>query len=268
MKKIISVIFLSTILFACSNKSSTDKYNGYQKKEDLPEPVTLVDRMSYTFGYDMTTGINMMDSANSKVNFDYLIAGIIDGLEKRNPMIAPEDRMKLLNEVQKIQTESERQRYNNKMKDVQKLGETFIELGPKYLAENIKKEGWKETSTGLQYKPIKVGNGPKPADNMVVSMNIHGQLLNGDVFENTFESGKPIEVPIEGVVYGFQEAIKMMGVGDVYEFVIPPALAFKDTGSGQKIPPNSVLIMKFELLNIISTVEEYRQKMRRPPGLE
>jgi len=87
------------------------------------------------------------------------------------------------------------------------------------------------------------------------------------VFENTFEKGKPLEMPIEGVVYGFQEAIKMMGVGDIYEFVIPPSLAFKDEGSGQKIPPNSVLIMKLELVEIISTVEEYRQKMRRPPGL-
>lgn len=268
MKKIISVIFLSTILFACSNKSSTDKYNGYEKKENLPPPVTIVDRMSYTFGYDITTGINMMDSANAQVNFDYLIAGIIDGLEKRDPMLAPEERMKLLAEVQKIQTASERERYNNKMKEVKKVGETFIELGPKYLAENIKKEGWKETTTGLQYKPIKLANGPKPTDNMVVAMNIRGELLNGDIFENTFESGKPIEVPIEGVVYGFKEAILMMGVGDIYEVVIPPALAFKDAGSGQKIPPNSVLIMKFELLQIISTVEEYRQKMRRPPGLE
>ena len=74
-------------------------------------------------------------------------------------------------------------------------------------------------------------------------------------------------MPIEGLVYGFQEAIQMMGVGDIYEFVIPPDIAFKDDGSGQKIPPNSVLIMKMELVEIISTVDEYRQKMRRPPGL-
>ncbi|MFA7326656.1 MAG: FKBP-type peptidyl-prolyl cis-trans isomerase [Candidatus Kapaibacterium sp.] len=267
MKKIIIIVFLSAIFSACSKDDGPEKYNGYERKEGLPKPVTIVDRMSYTFGYDMTTGINMMDSANSHVNFDYLIAGIIDGLEKRDPMISPEDRMKLLNIIQKIQTETGKEQYNKKMQEMQELGKTFVTLGPKYLAENIKKEGWKETETGLQYKPIKVANGPKPADNMVVGIHIRGELLNGEVFENTFDGGKPIEMPIEGVVYGFQEAVKMMGVGDIYEFVIPPALAFKDEGSGQKIPPHSVLIMKFELVNIISTVEEHRQKMRRPPGL-
>ena len=267
MKKLLSIIFLSVILFACEEDSGPGDYNGYERKKDLKEPVSLVDKMSYTFGYDMTTGINMMDSANSKVNFDYLIAGIIDGLEKKDPMLTEEQRMALLNEIQKIQTETERIRYNNKMKELDKLGETFKELGPKYLAENIKKEGWKKTSSGLQYKPIKTGNGPKPAVNMVVAMNIRGELVNGEVFENTFDKNKPIEMPIEGLVYGFQEAIQMMGVGDIYEFVIPPDIAFKDDGSGQKIPPNSVLIMKMELVEIISTVDEYRQKMRRTPGL-
>lgn len=267
MKKIISTIFLTVLLFGCSESNGTEKYNGYERKEDLQAPITVVDRMSYTFGYDMSTGFNMMDSANNTVNFDYLIAGIIDGLEKRDPMLTPDERLKLMTEVQKIQTESERIRYNKKMVEVQKVGKTFIELGPKYLAENIKKEGWKETETGLQYKVIKKANGPKPTDNMVVAMNIRGELLNGEVFEDTFKSGKPIEVPIEGVVYGFQETILMMGVGDIYEVVIPPSLAFKSDGSGQKIPPNSVLIMRFELVNIISTVDEYRQKMQRPPGL-
>ncbi len=266
MKKIISVIILSMLFFACKSESGSDKYGGYERKEDLQDPVTIVDRMSYTFGFDMSTGVNMMDSANSTVNFDYLIAGIIDGLEKREPMLSQEDRMKVITEIQKIQTESERIRYNNKMEEMREVGKSFIESGPKYLAENKKKEGWKESSTGLQYKAIKLANGPKPTDNMVVAMNIRGELLNGDVFEDTFEKGKPIEVPIEGVVYGFQEAILMMGVGDIYEVVIPPGLAFKDEGSGQKIPPHSVLIMKFELVEIISTVEEYRQKMRRPPG--
>ena len=266
MKKIFLTLFLSVMLFACDEKSGPEKYQGYERKANLQDPVTIVDRMSYTFGYDITTGINMMDSANSKVNFDYLIAGIIDGLEKKDPMLDEEQRMKLINEIQKIQTETERERYNKKLQEMKEIGETFLALGPKYLAENIKKEGWKETETGLQYKPIKVADGPKPTDDKVVAIHIRGELLNGEVFEDTFDK-KPLEIPIEGVVYGFQEAIQMMGVGDVYEFVIPPELAFKGEGSGQKIPPNSVLIMKFELVEIISTVDEYRQKMRRPPGM-
>lgn len=267
MKKIILIVFLSAIFSACSKNDGPEKYDGYERKEDLAKPATVVDRMSYTFGFDISKGINMMDSANSTINFDYLIAGIIDGIENRTPLLGEEERFKLITEIQKIQTEAERLRYNKKMEDMKEVGKSFIELGPKYLAENIKKEGWKETPTGLQYKPIKVGSGSKPAENMVVAAHIKGTLLNGDEFENTFEKGKPIDMPIEGLVVGFREALMMMGVGDVYEFVIPPKLAFGTDGSGSKIPPNSVVILKIELVQIISTVEEYRQKMQRPPGL-
>ena len=154
MKKIV-IIIASVLLFGCSNKSTNEKYDGYSKKDNLEKPETVVDRMSYTFGYDITEGVKMMDSANSDINFDYLIAGIIDGLENADPLLDEEERFKLVTEIQKIQTEAEKIRYNNRMAELEKIGEDFAESGPDFLAENIKKEGWKETKTGLQYKPIK-----------------------------------------------------------------------------------------------------------------
>lgn len=267
MKKLVYVVFFAAILFGCSDKSTSGKYNGYEKKADLEKPETTVDKMSYTFGYDLTTGVNMMDSANSKLNFDYLIAGIIDGLEQNNPMLDKDERMALIQEIQKIQTEAERIRYNKKMQDMEKVGEEFAKIGPAFIEANKKKEGWKETSTGLQYKPIKTTDGPKPTEDMVISANLRGELMNGEVFENTFETNKPIDMPIEGLVPAFREALTMMSVGDIYEFVMPPLNAFGQDGSGSKIPPNSVLIMKIELLKIISTAKEYREKMRRPDGM-
>lgn len=268
MKKILLSVLTIVILVGCKEKSGPEKYDGYERKADLKKPETIVDKMSYTFGYDITAGVNMMDSTNRRINFDYLIAGIIDGLEKRDPLMDDQERMKLVTELQKIQTENNRLEYNKKMVDVKKIGEKFKEIGPKYLEDNLKNEGWKVTSSGLQYKPIKVGNGKKPAQNMVVSANIRGELMNGEVFENTFEKNKPMDMPIEGLVYGFQEALMMMGEGDIYEFVIPPKLAFKDEGNGIKIPPYSVLKMKIQLVKIISTVDEYRKnRMSRPPGM-
>lgn len=268
MKKIISIIFISFLVVSCSNnKSNNDKYNGYERKENLEKPEQTVDRMSYSIGYDLTTGVKMLDSANSKVNFDYLIAGIIDGLEEAEPLMDDDERLALVNELQQIQAEAVKVRYNNKMIEVEKRGEEFAKINDKFLEDNKKKEGWKVTEDGLQYKAIKKTSGPKPAENMVISANIRGELTDGEVFENTFEKNKPIDMPIEGLVYGFKKAIMMMSVGDIYEFVVPPSIAFGEDGSGSQIPPNSVLIMKFELVNIISTVDEYRQNMKKPPGL-
>lgn len=266
MKKIILIIVAAFFITSC-NEGNKPQESEYERKE-LDKPSELVDRMSYTFGYDITEGVNMLDSGNQKVNFDYLIAGIIDGLDKKKPLLNDEERMKLITEIQKIQTETDKRRYNEKMKEVAELGQKFKELSPKIVEEYKNKDGWKETESGLLYRIVNNEDGPTPPENMVVAANIRGELPNGDIFENTFEEGeKPIEMPIEGLVFGFKEAIMMMSVGDIYEFVIPTDLAFGESGSGSRIPPNATLKMKIELVEIIATVDEYRKKMSRPPGM-
>ena len=266
MKKIIILIAAVIFTVGCNEKNSPEGAE-YQRK-DLEKPTELVDRMSYTFGYDITEGVRMLDSNDQRVDFDYLIAGIIDGLNEKKPLLDADERMALIGEIQKIQSENDKERYNQKMKEVQEIGKTFLELSPKMVEEYKNKDGWKSTESGLLYKIVKDEEGVTPPENMVVAAHIRGELPNGEVFENTFEEGgKPIEMPIEGLVYGFKEAVMMLSVGDVYEFVIPAELAFGDTGSGQRIPPNSALKMKIELVEIIATVDEYRKNMSRPPGM-
>lgn len=266
MKKII--LLIAAVIFTAGCDENNSPEGAEYVRKDLEKPTELVDRMSYTFGYDITEGVKLLDSNDQRVNFDYLIAGIIDGLKEETPLLDNDERMQLINDIQKIQTENDKKRYNQKMKEVQQLGETFKELSPKMVEEYRNKDGWKSTESGLLYKIIKDEEGVTPPENMVVAANVRGELPNGTVFENTFEEGgKPIDMPIEGLVYGFKEAVMMLSVGDVYEFVIPAKLAFGDMGSGQRIPPNSALKMKIELVEIISTVDEYRKNMSRPPGM-
>jgi FKBP-type peptidyl-prolyl cis-trans isomerase len=266
MKRIFLII-AAVIFTASCNESNSPKEAEFERK-DLEKPTELVDRMSYTFGYDITEGVRMLDSGNQRVNFDYLIAGIIDGMNEDKPLLDDDERMQLITEIQKIQTVEDKKRYNQKMKEIQEIGESFKELSPKMVEEYKNKDGWKSTESGLLYKVINEEEGPTPAENMVVAANIHGELPNGEVFENTFEEGgKPIDMPIEGLVYGFKQAIMMLSVGDVYKFIIPADIAFGDGGSGSRIPPNSSLKMKIELVEIISTVDEYRKNMSRPPGM-
>jgi len=266
MKKVI-LILTAALFFTSCNEKTAPQESEYERK-DLEKPTELVDRMSYTFGYDITEGVKMLDTNDQRVNYDYLIAGIIDGLNEKTPMLDETERMQLIGELQKIQTENDKIRYNQKMKEIQELGETFKELSPKMVEEYKNKDGWNATESGLLYKIIKDEEGVTPPENMVVAAHVRGELPNGEVFENTFEEGgKPIDMPIEGLVYGFKEAVMMMSVGDVYEFVIPSKLAFSEMGSGSRIPPNSALKMKLEMIEIISTVDEYRKTMSKPPGM-
>lgn len=266
MKKII-LFLTAAILFAACEDNSGPKDSDYSRK-NLKKPTELVEKMSYTFGFDIGQGVDLLDSGNRRVSFDYMIEGILDGLNQNEALLDNEERMLLMREIQNIQTENDKKRYNEKMKEISKIGDKFKEMAPKFLEDNLKKEGWKETNTGLQYKVIKEVEGPTPAENLVVAADIRGELMNGEVFENTFEEGgEPINMPLEGLAYGIREAVMMLSVGDIYEFVIPAEIAFTDIGSGSRIPPHSVLIMKIEMIEFVSTVDEYRKNMSKPPGL-
>src|SRR6056300_1596374 len=126
MKRIFLII-AAVIFTASCNESNSPKEAEFERK-DLEKPTELVDRMSYTFGYDITEGVRMLDSGNQRVNFDYLIAGIIDGMNEDKPLLDDDERMQLITEIQKIQTVEDKKRYNQKMKEIQEIGESFKEL--------------------------------------------------------------------------------------------------------------------------------------------
>ena len=105
------------------------------------------------------------------------------------------------------------------------------------------------TATGLKYEVLELGEGVNPSLSDTVTVHYRGELLDGTVFDSSYDRGQPTSFPLGRVVKGWQEGIQLMPVGSKYRFEIPPALAYGDRGVGP-IPPNSTLIFHVELLGI------------------
>jgi FKBP-type peptidyl-prolyl cis-trans isomerase FklB len=122
--------------------------------------------------------------------------------------------------------------------------------GAAYLAENSKKEGVITTDSGLQYKSLIAGDGAKPGKSDRVKVHYRGTLIDGTVFDSSYDRGEPIVFPVTGVIAGWVEGLQLMQVGSKFELTIPSKLAYGANGSGPVIGPDATLIFEVELLAI------------------
>jgi FKBP-type peptidyl-prolyl cis-trans isomerase FkpA/FKBP-type peptidyl-prolyl cis-trans isomerase FklB len=119
-----------------------------------------------------------------------------------------------------------------------------------YLKDNAKKPGVITTRSGLQYQVIRDATGPKPARTDVVLVHYEGKLIDGTVFDSSYQRGQPAAFPLDQVIPGWTEGVQLMPTGSKYHFVVPPALAYGARGAGGVIPPGAVLEFDIELLAI------------------
>jgi FKBP-type peptidyl-prolyl cis-trans isomerase FkpA len=119
-----------------------------------------------------------------------------------------------------------------------------------YLEENAKKEGVHTTASGLQYRVLREGDGPKPDAYSEVEVHYKGMLIDGKVFDSSYDRGEPISFLLGQVIQGWQEGVQLMPVGSKYELVIPSELGYGVRGAPGAIPPNATLIFEVELLKI------------------
>ena len=125
------------------------------------------------------------------------------------------------------------------------------EAGKAFLAENKKKEGVKETASGLQYKVIREGNGKRPKATDPVTVHYEGRLLDGTVFDSSRERGdNPISFALNQVIAGWTEGVQLMQEGAIYEFYIPSHLAYGDRGAGSQIKGGATLVFEVELIEV------------------
>ncbi len=121
----------------------------------------------------------------------------------------------------------------------------------KFMKENAKKPGIKTLPGGVQYKVIKVGTGPIPTDTTMVKLNYEGKLIDGKVFDSSFEKGQPVTIVPRQFIPGFADALTRMPVGSVWEIYIPQEKGYGARGV-DIIKPYSTLIFKVELLEIVT----------------
>ena len=130
-----------------------------------------------------------------------------------------------------------------------RFGDTKAE-GEKFLEENKLRDGVKVTDSGLQYEVLVQGKGKKPTAEQTVKVHYEGTLIDGTVFDSSYQRGEPIEFPLNGVIRGWTEGLQLMPVGSKYKLYIPYELGYGERGAGQSIPPYSTLIFTVELLDI------------------
>jgi FKBP-type peptidyl-prolyl cis-trans isomerase FkpA len=189
---------------------------------------------SYAFGVALGSDFKQ---AGLSFEYDALLQGLRDSMEGKETRISLEDAIPLIQAA---------------LRDgMARLAEENRRRGEEFLAENAHKPGVLTTSSGLQYEIISEGTGPKPQSTDTVSVHYEGTLLNGDVFDSSYERNEPAELALDEVIPGWTEGIQLMSVGGSYRFFIPSGLAYGEQGYGNIIPSNSTLVFKVELLEIV-----------------
>ena len=178
------------------------------------------------------------DDSTKSVNVKVLIAGFEAGLKGKDGRTAEQAYNDFNAKLQPV-------REAQLLKD---FGDNKA-AGEKYLAENKKKEGVKETKSGLQYKVLVEGTGALPTDTSKVEVNYEGKLIDGTVFDSSYERNMPltIDMSMPGVIQGWVEVLKMMPAGSKWEVTIPQNLAYGAQNQGP-IKPFSTLIFTIEVL--------------------
>ncbi len=125
--------------------------------------------------------------------------------------------------------------------------------GEAFLAANAKKPGVVVLPSGLQYRVVKAGPpaGPHPAEGDEIKVHYEGRLIDGKVFDSSFERGTPAVMTLARLVPGWMEAIPLMRPGDEWELVLPASLGYGDRGAGEDIPPGAALVFRIQLLGVL-----------------
>ncbi len=130
------------------------------------------------------------------------------------------------------------------------MAQNALEQGKAFLAENAKKPGIQQTSSGLQYKILEPGTGKSAKATDVVLVNYRGTLLNGTEFDSSYKRNEPIEFPLNRVIAGWTEGVQLIKEGGKIQLFIPPNLAYGSRGAGGAIGPDETLIFEVELLKV------------------
>ena len=222
------------------------------KKAPAPLPLkTDKDKLSYAIGMNegrrLSQGIKQSDL---DVDQTLILRAIKDALSGSKFLLTDEEAQTTLKALQAELVKKQEEMHKAQELQMQQLGEQNKKEADAFLTDNKTKEGIVALPSGLQYKILEEGTGPKPAAGDMVTVNYRGTLLNGTEFDSSYKHGQPASFPVGGIIKGWNEALQLMPVGSKWQLYVPPDLAYGPRGAPPRIGPNSALIFEVELISI------------------
>jgi FKBP-type peptidyl-prolyl cis-trans isomerase FklB len=194
-------------------------------------------RVSYGIGRQL--GGQLRDNPPPGVNLDAIVAGLTDaftGQESRVNEAELTASFKVIRDIMQAEAAAKAQ--------------AAAGAGLAFLAENAQRDGITTLASGLQYEVLSSGTGAMPTREDTIRAHYHGTLIDGTVFDSSYDRGQPAEFPVGGVIAGWTEALQLMNAGSKWRLYVPSELAYGAQGVGS-IPPHSVLVFDVELLDVL-----------------
>jgi len=194
-------------------------------------------RVSYGIGRQL--GDQIRDNPPPGASLEAILAGLADAFTGQPSRVEPAELAASFKVIR-----------DRMQAAVQAKAEAAAAEGVAFLAENAKREGITVLASGLQYEVLETGEGRKPGREDTVRTHYHGTLIDGTVFDSSYQRGEPVEFPVGGVIAGWTEALQLMNSGSKWRLFVPSELAYGDQAIGS-IPPRSVLVFDVELLDVL-----------------
>jgi FKBP-type peptidyl-prolyl cis-trans isomerase FklB len=218
------------------------------KKTGTAAPVPLKSRkekFSYALGMNIGTNLgNTLKKQSVEVDWNLVSQGLKDSTTSGAKTRLTEK------EAKDVLTEVQNEARKRQTEEAQKAAVKNKTEGEAFLAANKDKEGVVTLPSGLQYKILTTGTGPKPTASDSVKCNYRGTLINGTEFDSSYKKGQPVTFGVGQVIKGWTEGLQLMPVGSKWQLFIPSSLAYGERGAGAEIGPNSTLIFEVELISI------------------
>jgi len=207
------------------------------------EPVELKDqkeKANYSIGYQIGGDFRRQ---GVEITPEVLVLGVKDALSGAESRMTDEEMRNTLVSLKQRTTSAEQEAGQQSVQDNLSKGKAF-------LAKNATLEGVTTLPSGLQYKVITAGNGPSPKRTDQVTVHYRGTLIDGTEFDSSYARNQPATFRLDRVIPGWTEGLQLMQQGARWQLYIPARLAYGESGSGARIPPNSALVFDVELIKV------------------